>query len=154
MLSTDQTISVYSVLPPCHLAESFSGLTGSGKERLAELSATVEFPKGSVIFKRGAEPASVWLLTGGKAKLSYRQGWEGTEASKTLGPGEVCGLTETLAGIPYEASLQAITPCSLKNLTYENLNRFLRDEPAFCADLLGFLARDYYQGYLKLLSVS
>jgi CRP-like cAMP-binding protein len=154
MLSKAQKISVYSVLPPLRLGEPFGKLSKSAKESFERLSAPHEFSKGDVIFDRNSEPASVWLAVSGRAGLCYPAGNDGVNASQPIAANDVCGLTETLARVPYQATLRAASSCTFRSLSYIGLTQFLRDEPALCAALLENLAQDYYQGYLKLLSRS
>jgi CRP-like cAMP-binding protein len=154
MLSTRKTFSVYSVFPPFQLGETLAKLHTGGQRNLARLSATHDFPAGSTIFDRETFPASVWIVISGKSRLTFPQGSHPRDRSRRIGPNDVCGLTETLAGVPFQATLKAVTDCTCRNLSGSALDEFLRSEPAICTALLGALARDYYKGYLKLLSAA
>lgn len=154
MLPREKTISVYSVLPPIKLGEALRETGEAARQRLDRLSTRREFQAGSIVFRQNADPASVWVLVSGQARLIRSNGPEDSGSSRKAVVNDICGITETLAGVPFQASLKAVTDCTFQNLSCEQLNEFLLSETELCTALLGALARNYYKGYLKLLSAA
>ena len=124
-------------------------LEPEGLEKLEKISTPFEFPPDRIIFNVDQVPAAVWMVTHGRVCIS------------TGGPlgrcGEVCGrrifgLTETIAGIPYQETVTSDSHCSCRRIDRDSLMDLLSCEHEACSVLLRGLARNYLKGVHKFAS--
>jgi CRP/FNR family transcriptional regulator, cyclic AMP receptor protein len=125
-------------LPPKRKAKSHF----ESRDPLAQIGArraTVEYPKGQVVFAQGDRADSIFHIQRGKLKLTVvsNQGKEAVIALLTGGDffGEGC-----LAGqVKRMATATAMTDCVTTRLEKSEMVRVLRDEPEFSEVFLHYL---------------
>jgi len=128
-------------------------LTGSlhpaGSEMLAKISTKVEFPPNHLIFRANEEPAAMWMVTHGRACISFPD----TEDAGTIICGRgIFGLTETIAGIPYQESLFTDSYCTCTRVDRDSLIELLQNEHDASWTLLRVLSRNYLKSVRRLAS--
>jgi CRP-like cAMP-binding protein len=118
-----------------------SGLNESDKLRLNTIMRSRHYEQGQTIFARNVIPAEVLVLTRGNAEIT-----SGSRAGETRAvvPGEVVGLTETLAEAKYCNTLTAITDCETNVITREDLIWYLRHTPEACYRSLEAVAENLH----------
>ncbi len=88
------------------------------------------FRKNAVIYQAGAMPSGFYLLRKGRIRLRRPAAATNEENTEhVIAPDEIFGLTETISGVPYEASSEVLTPCRCDFIGREDFFRFLQFEP-------------------------
>ena len=128
-------------------------LTGSlhpaGCEMLAKISTQLEFPPNHLIFRANEEPAAMWMVTHGRACISFPE--KEDAGTRVCGRG-IFGLTETIAGIPYQESLFTDSYCTCTRVDRESLIELLQNEHDASWTLLRVLSRNYLKSVRNLAS--
>ena len=151
MLSSKRALIIYPCMPPLRAGDLFISLSFGGRIRLADQSDLRLFSKGSKIFEANSAAARVWILKWGKAHLRFPNAFGDGTVPRLAFPGEVFGLTETLAQMPYGATLIAGSVCAFSSIHHNELTELLRNEPMFRRKLLGVLSENYINAYNKLV---
>jgi len=103
----------------------FSNLPKAAVESLQRIKSTSTYPKGAMLFVEGQESRGAFILCKGKAKL-YTSSAEGrTIILRIALPGEVLGLTSTIANKPYEATVELLEPSQVNFLPKADFLKFL-----------------------------
>ncbi|MEP7213996.1 MAG: cyclic nucleotide-binding domain-containing protein [Acidobacteriota bacterium] len=126
-----------------------SSLEPGGAEKLEKISTPFEFPPDQIIFRMNDEPAAVWMVTHGRVCIST--GGHVGRCSEVCGR-RIFGLTETIAGIPYQETVKTDSFCSCRRIDRDALMNLLRCENEACSVLLRGLARNYLRGVRKSAS--
>lgn len=111
----------------CPYRESrlFCNLSKAALEDLQKIKSTSTYPKGAMLFVEGQGARGAFILCKGKAKL-YTSSPEGrTIILRIALPGEVLGLTSTIADKPYEATVEVLEPAQVNFLPKAEFLRFL-----------------------------
>jgi CRP-like cAMP-binding protein len=126
---------------PIRARRLVTGLVESDKQRLNTIMRSRQYQMGDTIFARNVIPAEVLVLTKGSAELN--QGGPPNE-TRVVAPGEVLGLTETLAEAKFCDTLTAITDCELNVISRDDLIWFLRQTPEACYRSLEVVAENLH----------
>ena len=103
----------------------FCNLSKPAVEHLQSIKSTATYPKGAMLFVEGQESRGAFILCKGKAKL-YTSSAEGrTIILRIVMPGEVLGLTSTIADKPYEATVEVLEPSQVNFLPKADFLKFL-----------------------------
>ena len=149
MLTAEKAIFIHSAMSPVEAAALFAGLSSGGTGKLAEAVSSRQFPAEASVFEDSAGPALIWILRSGRARLIFEKK---AGISREVKPGEICGLTEALAELPYSATLVAETPCRFDVIESGRLFELLAAEPAFCLSALRLLGTNFREAYFKALN--
>jgi CRP/FNR family transcriptional regulator, cyclic AMP receptor protein len=79
------------------------------------------YPKGSAFLVEGQAPRGVFVMCAGRAKLSFTSAQGKKLIVRIARPGDVLGLQATLAGHPYEATAETLSPSRVDFISRENL---------------------------------
>ena len=105
----------------------FCNLPKAAVETLQRIKSTSTYPKGAMLFVEGQESRGAFILCRGKAKL-YTSSAEGkTIILRIALPGEVLGLTSTIANKPYEATVELLEPSQVNFLPKTDFLKFLSE---------------------------
>ena len=115
-----------------------SGLSEPDKQRLSTIMRNRHYNQGQTIFARDIIPAEVLIVTYGTAELRC-----GSDI-RTVSPGEVLGLTETLAEAKYCDTLTAVTDCETNVISRDDLIWYLRNTPEACYRSLEAVAENLH----------
>jgi CRP-like cAMP-binding protein len=115
-----------------------SGLSEPDKQRLSTIMRNRHYNQGQTIFARDIVPAEVLIVTYGTAELRC-----GSDI-RTVSPGEVLGLTETLAEAKYCDTLTAVTDCETNVISRDDLIWYLRNTPEACYRSLEAVAENLH----------
>ena len=125
-----------------------SGLSEPDKQRLSTIMRSRHYERGQTIFARDVVPAEVLVITKGNAELECGSA---TGETRTVAPGEVLGLTETLAEAKYCDTLTAITDCETNVISRDDLIWYLRHTPEACYRSLEVVAENLHQARARAL---
>lgn len=128
----------------------FRDLTAHAEESLSRIKHTAHFQKGETIFAAGDLPRCLFVLRKGNAReLSYSES-NNEQIISQVKPNEILGLTETLANLRYETTVEAISTCEVEFISQEDFMRFLREEGEVCFRLAHLLALNLQKSYQAL----
>lgn len=103
----------------------FCNLSKPAVEHLQSIKSTATYPKGAMLFVEGQDSRGAFILCRGKAKL-YTSSAEGrTIILRIVMPGEVLGLTSTIADKPYEATVEVLEPSQVNFFPKVDFLKFL-----------------------------
>ena len=105
----------------------FCNLPAESMLALQRIKSTSTYPKGAMLFVEGQESRGAFILCKGKAKL-YTSSADGrTIILRIAQPGEVLGLTSTIANRPYEATVELLEPAQVNFFPKSDFLRFLAE---------------------------
>ena len=122
---------------------AFGSLTPDLAAELEEMSYTLLFPSGSVLFAEGDAARGVFILATGRVKLSICSGEGRTLILRLAEPGDVVGLPATLSGDAYEVTACAIGPCRCAFVKREQFMRFMHAHKEISLGVTDQLRRMY-----------
>ncbi|MGI8578387.1 MAG: Crp/Fnr family transcriptional regulator [Nocardioidaceae bacterium] len=121
-------------------APLFSGLDDEAAEALSASMSETRIPRGDALFHEGDEGDRLYVVTDGKVKLG-RTSADGREnLLAILGPGQMFGELSLFDPGPRSATVTAVTECTLKSLSHEELGRWLDGRSEVARGLLSQLA--------------
>jgi|ERR1700686_107755 len=125
----------------------FCNLPVKAVERWNEIRSTAVYPKSAMLFIEGQQPRGIFVLCGGKAKLSTSSSEGRTIITKIAESGEVLGLSATISNRPYEVTAEMIEPGQANFITRDALLHFLREYGEVALRVAEELSRNYYAAY-------
>ncbi len=93
-------------------------------QHIASLAEIKEFPAGSVVFRKGHPPSSVYLVVQGNITLEINVPARGTMQPQTVGSGELLGWTPVLGPGFMTATARVQTPSTLLVLNAAQIRAF------------------------------
>ena len=124
---------IRAFLAECRL---FDSLDGAALDQAAAGAETVRLDRGQVLFSKGDESDSVYVLLEGRIKLSAVSE-EGKEAQlTTLLPGDVFGELAAIDGEPRSADATAMEACVLYRLRQPVFMSLVETHSGFATNLL------------------
>jgi CRP/FNR family transcriptional regulator, cyclic AMP receptor protein len=105
------------------------------------------FPGGALLFVEGQTPRGVYVLCGGKVKLSTTSRDGKVLILRIAGPGEVLGLSAVVSSTSYELTAQTAMPCQVKFVERDALIRFLAENGEAGLRSAQALSREFQSAY-------
>lgn len=126
-----------------HIDDLFDQSDEAERAEVERLFVERTFRFDELVFEQCSSEAMVWTLVSGSAVYSrYTQDRE-PSAVRVARAGEVFGLTETLARVPFDATLRTISACVCRKLDHESLVEVIRRRPNIRQRVLLLLAETY-----------
>lgn len=122
---------------------AFGSLPAQLAAELDELSYSLLFPTGTVLFSEGEPARGVFIVGTGRVKLSICAGDGKTLILRLAEPGDVVGLPGTLSGNPYEVTAAAIGPCRVAYVKRDSFLRFMHAHQEICLGVAEQLRKMY-----------
>lgn len=72
---------------------------------------------------------------------------------RIAGPGEVLGLSASLAGTPHEMTAELLDNAQIATVKRGDLLRFLHEHPEACLQVVNLLSQDLHTAYDRVRSV-
>jgi CRP/FNR family transcriptional regulator len=144
------TILDNCVTCPIREEHLFCNLPLPAVQRLNEIKSTAVYPKSAMLFIEGQQPRGVFVLCGGKVKLSTSSSEGKTIITKISEPGDVLGLNATISNCPYEVTAEMIEPGQANFITRDALLHFLREHGEVALRVAEQLSRNYYSAYEEI----
>ena len=116
----------------------FCDLSPKSLDNLTFIKQKKRFQKRAFIYSAGEIPSGFYVLLRGRIQLQSND----LCAIHSIEPSAIFGLTETIAGVPYETTAETLTPCVCEYIGREDFISFLCGEPKFSFQLLRQLALD------------
>jgi CRP/FNR family transcriptional regulator len=111
------------------------------------------YQKGSMLFAEGRPSRGIFVLCDGRAKLSICSENGKRLMLRIAGPGEVLGLGATLAGSPYEVTVELLDSSQVIFVRRKDLLKFLRDHRDACMMVVQMLSQDLHAAYERVRSI-
>jgi CRP/FNR family transcriptional regulator, cyclic AMP receptor protein len=110
-------------------------------------------PRGTVLFRQGHPAREIVILCGGRAKLSVCSESGKKMTLRIAGPGEVLGLSASLAGSLHQMTAELLDNAQIATVKRTDLLRFLREQPEACLQVVNLLSQDLHTAYDRVRSV-
>jgi len=121
-------------------APLFSALDEDAAESLGSSMQRIQLRRGEVLFREGDSGDRLYVVTEGKVKLG-RTSVDGREnLLAILGPGQMFGELSLFDPGPRSATATAVTDCTLRSLSHDELSLWLDTRPDVARGLLNQLA--------------
>jgi CRP/FNR family cyclic AMP-dependent transcriptional regulator len=111
------------------------------------------YPQGAVLFVEGQAPRGVYVICGGRVKLSTTSRDGKTLILRIAQAGDVLGLHATVSGKPYELTAEALQPCQLDFIRRDDFLRFLQNHADACLNAAQHLSKNCQSAYEMVRSL-
>jgi CRP/FNR family transcriptional regulator len=122
-------------------------LRPEAQEQFEALKRAKDFPAGSNIFAEGEPPEGVFVLNRGQAKLILNSNGQREQIVRVAGPGELLGLSATIADEPYEVTARALSPCRMDFISRAKFLNFLHEHGEACFRIVQLLGQTLHESY-------
>lgn len=130
-----------------------STLSPSDAAAFEAIKVTTTYPSGAVLFVEGETPRGVFMLSGGRAKLSIGSASGKVMILKIAQPGEVLGLHAVVSKSVFQATAQTIEPCQISFVRHDDFLRFLREHPQAALETAKQLSASYQEACDQLRAI-
>jgi CRP/FNR family transcriptional regulator len=109
-----------------------------------------DFPAGTIIVADGEPSQGIFVLNHGQAELNLNPKGRRGQRARIVGPGEVLGLSATIANEPYEVTLESVTTCRTDFIPRDDFLRFLHEQPEACFRVVQLLGQTLHESYEQI----
>lgn len=154
-MSTPYGIQITEDCLLCKLRQSgyFCNLPPASLQELDKVKYASAYPQGAVLFVEGQAPRGVYMICGGRVKLSTTSRDGKTLILRIAQAGEVLGLHATVSGKPYELTAEALQPCQLDFIRCDDFLRFLQNHADACLNAAQHLSKNCQSAYEMIRSL-
>jgi len=154
-MSTPYGIQITENCLICKLRHSgfFCDLPKGSLEELEKVKYASAYPQGAVLFVEGQAPRGVYIVCGGRVKLSTTSREGKTLILRIAEPGEVLGLHAAVSGKPYELTGETLQPCQLDFIRRDDFLRFLQHHGDACLNAAQHLSQNCQNAYEMIRSL-
>lgn len=152
--------SPYNLAIPEHCGQcsvrashSFCNMEPEPVEALDSIKFSAAYPKGALLFVEGEQPRGVFILCGGRAKLTTSSTEGRTLIVKIAKPGEILGVSAAILGKPYEVSAEMLEPSQVSFIRREDFLRFLNAYSEACMHTAEQLSEKYEAAQREIRSL-
>ena len=122
---------------------AFCNLGQESRAFLESNTVSMEYPRGTVIFREGDTSNAVFVLCSGKVKISATSKEGRTMILRIANAGDVLGLSSAFIGSEYEVTAEVLEPCRVRVLHLRHLNTMLGQYSDASLGVAQALAEDY-----------
>lgn len=105
------------------------------------------YPEGALLFVEGETPRGVFVLCSGEAKLTASSKAGESIILRLAEPGELLGLSSLIAGSPYTATAETLTPAQVAFVPARKFQRFLRTHPDVALRVAEHLSMELHKSW-------
>jgi CRP/FNR family cyclic AMP-dependent transcriptional regulator len=120
-----------------------SDLPPAVAQSLETVTLTNHYPTGAVLFGEGQSARGIYMLLGGRVKLSVCASDGRTLILRIVEAGEVMGVAATIGDREYEATAEAQEPCEASFVRQSDVLRMMRVHGEFALWVTQRLSHDY-----------
>src|SRR5215471_14764301 len=120
---------------------------------LEKIKYASAYPQGAVLFVEGQAPRGVYIICGGRVKLSTTSRDGKTLILRIAQAGEVLGLHATVSGKPYELTAETLQPSQLDFVKRDDFLRFLQNHADACLNAAEHLSQNCQSAYEMIRSL-
>ncbi len=107
----------------------FCCLAPDAERDFEAIKFTATYPTGTTLFQEREQSRGVYMLCGGKVKLTMSSSGGKTLILRLAKPGEMLGLMAAIANGTYEATAETLEPSRATFIRQEDFSRFLGRHP-------------------------
>lgn len=133
--------------------ERCCGLPADHMLHLEPVAVRRTIDSGAPIFFEGQESLGIFILCGGRAKLSASSPEGRVIVVGIAEPGEMLGLSATLNAGSYEATAVAIERCEIKFVSIDALHRLMKTSNDACLSIARQLSHSYQSAFKQICSL-
>src|SRR5271169_1208343 len=131
----------------------FCDLSHDSLRDFDEVKALDTYPGGTVLFREGRPAQGIFVLCEGRARLSVCAESGRQLTIRIAGPGEVLGLSASLAGAPYEMTAELLDNAQVATVKRKDLLRFLHEHREACLRVVNLLSQDLHVAYDQVRAI-
>lgn len=128
----------------------FCNLSPAALQKLNTIKSTALYPKSAILFMEGQQPRGVFVLCGGKVKLSSSSSDGKTIITKISQGGDVLGLNANISNRPYESTAEMLEPAQASFISRDALLQFLREHGEVALRIAEQLSSNYYTAHEEI----
>ena len=131
----------------------FCNLPPAAVQALSAITSPAAYPKTATLFVEGQSPRGVFILCGGRVKLSTSSADGKSLIVRIADPGEVLGLPATVTGKPYELTAEVIEPTQANFIGREDFLAFLRQHGEAALRVAQQLGETYHSAIAEMRNI-
>ena len=131
----------------------FCNLPPAVLQELAAITSPADYPKGATLFVEGQQSRGVFVLCGGRVKLSTSSADGKSLIVRIAETGEVLGLPATVTGKPYELTAEVIEPSQANFIAREDFLVFLREHGEAALRVAQQLGETYHSAIAEMRTI-
>lgn len=134
---------------------TFCDLPSDALQAFDAIKELATVPRGATLFTEGRHARGIFVLCAGRAKLSIssKDAIGKRLMLRVAGPGEVLGLSASMAGSSYEVTAEMIDDAKVAFIRRKELLKFLRDHREACLQVVHLLSQDLHAAYERVRSI-
>jgi CRP/FNR family transcriptional regulator len=122
-------------------------------DALDAIKFTAAYPKGALLFVEGEQPRGVYIVCGGRVKLTTTSTDGRTLIVKLDNHGEILGASAALLGKPYEVTAEVLEPSQVSFIRRDDFLRFLNAYSEACMHTAEQLSEKYESAQREIRSL-
>ena len=131
----------------------FCNLPPAAVQALSAITSPAAYPKTAMLFVEGQSPRGVFILCGGRVKLSTSSADGKSLIVRIADPGEVLGLPATVTGKPYELTAEVIEPTQANFIARGDFLAFLRQHGEAALRVAQQLGETYHSAIAEMRNI-
>jgi len=131
----------------------FCNLPPAAVHALSAITSPAAYPKTAMLFVEGQSPRGVFILCGGRVKLSTSSADGKSLIVRIADPGEVLGLPATITGKPYELTAEVIEPTQANFIARGDFLAFLRQHGEAALRVAQQLGETYHSAIAEMRNI-
>ena len=131
----------------------FCNLPPAAVQALSAITSPAAYPKTAMLFVEGQPPRGVFILCGGRVKLSTSSADGKSLIVRIADPGEVLGLPATITGKPYELTAEVIEPTQANFIARGDFLAFLRQHGEAALRVAQQLGETYHSAIAEMRNI-
>jgi CRP/FNR family cyclic AMP-dependent transcriptional regulator len=125
----------------------FCNLGQESRAYLETNSVTMEYPRGSILFREGDHANAIFVMCFGKVKVLSTSRDGRTMILRIANAGDVLGMSAALGNGDYEITAEALEPCRVRVLHLKHLTSMLQQFGDATLGVAKALAEDYRSAF-------
>jgi CRP/FNR family cyclic AMP-dependent transcriptional regulator len=131
----------------------FCNLPPVAVQKLAAITSAATYPKGATLFVEGQSPRGVFVLCGGRVKLSTSSADGRSLILRISEPGEILGLPATVTGKSYELTAEVVEPTQANFISRTDFLLFLREHGEAALRVAQQLGETYHSAIAEMRTI-
>jgi CRP/FNR family transcriptional regulator, cyclic AMP receptor protein len=125
----------------------FAKLSATALRDRVHIEITHKYPAGAVLFQEGELAEGIFVLSSGAVRLSLDTSHGDRMMLRLARPGEILGLSATMANTAHEVTAETTMPSELIFIRRRDFLHYLREHTEACLQVVEFLSNDVHAAY-------
>lgn len=131
----------------------FCNLAPAALQHLSKITGPATYPKGAMLFLERQSARGVFILCAGHVKLSTSSADGKTLILRIAEPGDLLGLSATIADRPYEVTADVIEPTQVNFISRTDFLAFLREHGEAALRVAQELSETYHSAFAEMRTI-